>query len=410
MEQMEFFADPRATFTVSELTIKLRDLIESQSDLQSVWVRGEVSNFSAPKSGHWYFTLKDEGAELRCVMWRSMAELQSYLPKDGESIEVQGGISIYEARGQYQLYASEVRPVGQGALFQEFLRLKAQLEAEGLFDPESKLPIPSRPSKIGVITSPTGAALRDILNTLARRYPLPEVFLAPATVQGPSAPADLISAIQILDTHITPDVILLTRGGGSIEDLAAFNDEKLARKIAALKIPLISGVGHETDFSISDFVSDLRAPTPTAAAELATPDRSEILLEINELREIISRSALDYLQEKKWALQTSLQNLQRRSPQARILNDVQRVDQLSQRNHLGFESTLRLFSSQLEGERAKLDALNPASVLNRGYSLVSDKDRKVVHKTSQAKDGASLTVRASDGEYAVIVESKKSKK
>ncbi len=249
-------------WSVTQLTHYLRDLLENDANLQDLWVQGEVSNFSRPSSGHLYFTLKDSSSALRVVMWRSAAARQAFLPRDGDAIEVHGAISLYEAGGQYQLYADLMRPVGEGALFQEFLRLKARLEAEGLFDPERKRPIPHWPQRIGIVTSPSGAAIRDMINTLRRRFPLPEIILAPTAVQGVEAPLGIVRALEILNQRYQPDVVLLARGGGSIEDLWAFNDERVARAIAASAAPVISGVGHETDFTIADFVSDLRAPPP----------------------------------------------------------------------------------------------------------------------------------------------------
>ena len=249
-----------ASWTVTDLNRYLRQLLESDEHLQDIWVTGEVSNFSRPASGHIYFTLKDSSASLRCVMWRNTAQRQSFLPRDGEAIDVHGAISVYEAGGQYQLYADVFRQAGEGALYQEFLRLKAMLEAEGLFAPERKRPIPTRPNRIGIVTSATGAALQDMLNTLRRRYPLVEVVLAPTPVQGDEAPPKIVAALHDLARLANPDVILLARGGGSIEDLWAFNDEAVARAIAASPVPVITGVGHETDFTIADFVSDLRGP------------------------------------------------------------------------------------------------------------------------------------------------------
>src|SRR5512144_1311890 len=256
-------------WTVSKLTFFIRRLLEENETLQDVWVQGEISNLSRPASGHIYFTLKDSTAALKCVMWKtSAARLQMGL-QDGMEVEVHGRIGVYEVSGQYQLYADQIRPVGEGALYQEFMRLKAMLEAEGLFAPERKRPIPMFPRTIGIVTSATGAALRDILNTLRRRLPLVQVFLAPSPVQGVEAPPALVKAIQSLN-RLSPDVILLARGGGSIEDLWAFNDERVVRAVAGSSAPIICGVGHETDFTLCDFAADLRAPTPTAAAELAT--------------------------------------------------------------------------------------------------------------------------------------------
>ena len=251
MTQLSLFQPP--SWTVTNLTRYLRVLLEGDANLQDIWVVGEISNLSRPASGHLYFTLKDSGAALRCVMWRNAVLRQPLLPQDGEAIEVHGSLSVYEAGGNYQLYADLIRPAGEGALYQEFLRLKARLEEEGLFADERKRPIPRWPKTIGIVTSPTGAALRDMLNTLKRRYPLVRVILAPTAVQGEEAPGGIVEAISRLNRIAQPDVILLARGGGSIEDLWAFNDERVARAIFASRVPVISGVGHETDFAIADF-------------------------------------------------------------------------------------------------------------------------------------------------------------
>ena len=372
--------------------------------MQDIWVQGELSNFSRPKSGHWYFTLKDETAELRCVMWRGMAENQAYVPQDGQALEVHGAISVYEARGQYQLYADEIRPAGEGALYQEFLRLKAKLEAEGLFDPQRKRAIPVWPRRIGLVTSPTGAALRDMLNTLARRFPLVEIILAPAAVQGPGAPAELVAALERLNQYAQSDVILLARGGGSLEDLAAFNDESLARAIVASAAPVISGVGHETDFSISDFVADLRAPTPTAAAELATPERTELAARLLELEADLARSLQGQLQEQRWSLKTAQQRLESRSPQARILSNHQRNDELTRRAERALQTQTRLLHSDLAGAQARLMALNPAAVLGRGFAVLSTQEGAVVSRVAQVAVGQALNVRVSDGRFGVQVQ------
>jgi len=403
MQQLDLFEPTPATWTVSQLNQRLRELIETQGDLQDIWIQGELSNFSRPKSGHWYFTLKDESAELRCVMWRSLAENQAHVPVDGEALEVHGAISVYEARGQYQLYADEIRPAGEGALYQEFLRLKAKLEAEGLFAAERKRPIPAQPNRIGIVTSPTGAALRDMLNTLARRYPLAEVVLAPAAVQGPAAAAELVAALQGMNDFAQPDVILLGRGGGSLEDLAAFNDEALARAIVASAAPVISGVGHETDFSISDFAADLRAPTPTAAAELATPDQLELAAGLAELQLALARGMLGRLQEQRWALAELAGRLERRSPQARIREDRQRVDDLLRRGERALRGEARVLRSQLEGRQARLAALNPAAILGRGFAVVSKGDGRVVRAAQDVDPGEELDVRVQDGRFGVRV-------
>ncbi len=399
VEQFELFSAPQPTFTVSELTIKLRALIEDEPSFQSLWVQGEVSNFSRPQSGHWYFTIKDEGAELRCVMWRGMAANQAYVPTDGEAIEVHGSLSVYEARGQYQVYADEIRPAGQGALYQQFLKLKGQLDAEGLFAPEHKQPIPTRPSRIGVITSPTGAALHDILDTLRRRYPLAEIVLAPAAVQGPRAPAELLQALKNLETLGNLDLIILARGGGSIEDLAAFNDEALARAIFNCPIAIISGVGHETDFSISDFVADLRAPTPTAAAELATPSLDETLGELADQRGRLQTTIVSLLQDIRWALQSQRHAIERRSPLARIANERGRLDQISQQLVFALRRGMDQRRAMLAGQSARIETLNPRKVLERGYSVVSDETGNVIASRKRAKAGQPINIEVVDGSY-----------
>ncbi|HCK64649.1 MAG TPA: exodeoxyribonuclease VII large subunit, partial [Anaerolineae bacterium] len=258
-----------STLTVSQLTFHIRKLLEGDPELQDVWVSGEISNLSKPNSGHIYFTLKDKNASLRCVMWKTDAARLRVNVQDGMALEAHGKIAVYEPSGQYQLVTNQIQAKGEGALYQEFLRLKAMLEAEGLFNPENKKEIPQLPKTIGIVTSQTGAALRDMLNTIRRRLPIANVILAPTLVQGVDAPPAIVKAIESLNKK-SPDVIIIARGGGSIEDLWAFNDEQVVRAVANSKTPIISGVGHETDFTLADFAADLRAPTPTAAAELAT--------------------------------------------------------------------------------------------------------------------------------------------
>lgn len=406
MEQLDLFEMPRSAWSVSEISRYLRELIEADAPLQNIWIQGEVSNFSRPKSGHWYFTLKDGAAQLPCVMWRSTAELQLHVPQDGESLEVHGGFSVYEAGGRYQLYVDEIRASGEGALYQEFLRLKAKLEAEGLFAPERKRAIPAWPQRIGIVTSPTGAALRDILNTLTRRYPLVEVILAPAAVQGPEAPSQLAAGLRRLNQFAEPDLILLARGGGSLEDLAGFNSEKLARAIVASKAPIVCGVGHETDFTIADFAADLRAPTPTAAAELATPDKEEMAGTLAETFQGLARNLLSIVREQRWTLQAAAQRLERHSPIANIIRDRQRLDDYSVRGERALQQRARLLRSLLNGAQARLAALNPAAVLERGYAVVSKQDGSVVRQASQVKQGEELKIKVSDGQFGARVDGK----
>ena len=401
MMQLPLFQPP--SWTVTDLTRYLRVLLESDANLQDVWVVGEVSNLSRPASGHLYFTLKDSGAALRCVMWRNAVLRQSFLPRDGDAIEVHGSLSVYEAGGNYQLYADLIRPAGEGALYQEFLRLKARLEEEGLFAVERKRPIPRWPKTIGIVTSPTGAALRDMLNTLRRRYPLVRVILAPTAVQGEEAPGGIVEAISRLNRIAQPDVILLARGGGSIEDLWAFNDERVARAIVASLSPVFTGVGHETDFTIADFTADLRAPTPTAAAELATPDQVDLRLGLGEARKQMDRTMMSTLQKQNRQLVALHHLLNLSTPLTRIRRDRQRLDELSRRAQVFLIHTLQMRTARLTGLEQRLVALNPEAILQRGYALVRLPDGRLVRSIQQAIPGEALQVRVSDGNFAVRV-------
>ena len=391
------------TWSVSQVTHYLKDLLESDHNLADLWVQGEISNFSQPRSGHFYFTVKDARAQLKCVMWRNMAQRQRYLPRDGDAVEVHGSIGVYEVGGQYQLYADLIRPLGEGALYQEFLRLKEQLDAEGLFDPERKHPIPKWPQRIGIITSPTGAALCDMLNTLRRRYPLVEVILAPTAVQGEQAPTGIVNALHALNQIANLDVILMARGGGSIEDLWAFNDESVARAITSSEVPIISGVGHETDFTIADFVADLRAPTPTAAAELATPDRTDLMSALNDQYPRLVRAALGQFAAKRYDLKELQSLLQSYTPLTRILNDRQRLDELIHRTERALGGQLQLQGSQLSGLHHRLEALNPVAILKRGYAMVSGPDGDIIRSTEQVHDGDQVNIRVSDGNFSANV-------
>jgi exodeoxyribonuclease VII large subunit len=406
MEQLPLFDQGRAPWSVAEISRYIRELLESHALLQNVWVQGEVSNFSRPKSGHWYFTLKDTTAQLPCVMWRTAAELQLTVPEDGESVQVHGGLSVYEAGGRYQLYVDEIRPAGEGALYQKFLQLKAKLEAEGLFAPERKRPLPALPLRIGIVTSPVGAALHDILNTITRRFPIVEIILAPAAVQGPEAATQLVAALRRLDQFAQPDLILLARGGGSLEDLAAFNSEKLARAIVSSRAPVVCGIGHETDFTIADFAADLRAPTPTAAAELATPNKLDLTDSLSDLTQGLARALFDRVRDLRWALQSMAQSLERHSPLAQILRDRQRVDDMMGRGGRALRQQAMMMRASLDGVQAKLAALSPARVLERGYAVVSKMDGSVVHKTGQITEQEALTIRVSDGRFGAQVTKK----
>ena len=395
---MELFdASPR--WTVSDLTRHVRQILEADPGLQGIWVQGEVSNISRPASGHLYFTLKDPGASLRCVMWKGDAARLRFALQEGMAIEAHGSLGIYEVSGQYQLYADSLRPLGEGALYQEFLRLKALLEAEGLFDVSKKRAIPAAPHRIGIVTSPSGAAVQDILNTLRRRMPLAEVILAPVPVQGDEAPAAIVTALRELNRVAAPEVILLARGGGSIEDLWAFNDERVVRAVGESQAPVITGVGHETDFTLVDFASDLRAPTPTAAAELATGITVlELHQRLLETLQSLADSMGILFQHRRNLLDGFNTGLRFYSPLRRMQTDRQRVDELNRRINAALAHRLELGITGMRGLESRLMALNPMAVLQRGYAVVT-KNKQVVASRSQVQEGDALRVRLRDGEF-----------
>jgi exodeoxyribonuclease VII large subunit len=389
-----------AQWTVSTLTRYVRDALESDLRLQDIWVQGEISNASRPSSGHVYFTLKDAGAALKCVMWRSNAARLDLGLQDGMAVAAHGKIGVYEAGGQYQLYVDRLIPAGEGALYQEFLRLKAELEAEGLFDPDRKRAVPALPRRIGIVTSATGAALKDVLNTLRRRMPMAEVILSAAAVQGEEAPAQIVQALSQINTlRPPPDVILLVRGGGSIEDLWAFNDPRVVRAVAASVSPLICGVGHETDFTLSDFAADVRAPTPTAAAELSTP------VTVGEFRERgvsasiqLQRLILDALRARREDTASVANEMRYRSPARRIQSDRQRLDDHGRRVVSAQAHLVNLSIRELEGWHRRLLALSPQEVLSRGYAIVTRRDDGgPIREVKQASGG--IRVRVSDGSF-----------
>ncbi|MBN1431002.1 MAG: exodeoxyribonuclease VII large subunit [Anaerolineae bacterium] len=381
-------------WSVAELTRYIRQLFEIDYRLQDLEVEGEVSNWRPPgASGHIYFTLKDANVQLKCVMWRSDVLNQRSLPRDGDRVIARGTMSVYEAGGQYQLYCRLLQPAGTGDLATRFEALKARLQAEGLFDPEQKRPLPERINTIGVVTSPTAAAFQDVLNVLRRRYPLAQVILSPTPVQGDQAPPQIIGAVEALNALPDIDVILVVRGGGSLEDLWCFNDEQVARAIANSRLPVVSGVGHEIDFTLADFAADLRAPTPSAAAELVTP------LTIDDLRRVLkstqdgllSTVENELVSRRRDVRQTS-ESLQRLSPQHRIAARRQQIDGLIDRALRAFEANLHLRRERLTGIHRALDAMSPSNILARGYAIVYSEDDKVLRQAVDAPPGTSITI------------------
>ena len=391
-------------WSVSELTGYIRELFEIDFRLQDVEVSGEISNFTRARSGHLYFTLKDEGAQLKCVMWRSAAERLRFRLGDGDAVTANGRISVYEANGVYQLYADRLEPAGRGDLALAFERLKQQLSDEGLFAEAHKQPIPRFPRKIGIVTSADAAALRDILNVLRRRYPLVSVLIAPTLVQGAEAPSQIVRALQWLDGRSDIDTILIARGGGSMEDLWAFNDEWVARAIFAAQHPIICGVGHEVDFTISDFVADLRAPTPSAAAELAVPDIAEWEPILRGLKAQLMADLGDNLQQKRWQVQNLARSIRHLSPRASLDGQRQRVDGLYGR----LEQSMRYLLPQEQGRlavaQAGLTAVSPLATLLRGYAIVRGEDGRIIRTAQDVTAGDALSVQVSDGAFAVTVD------
>jgi len=390
-------------YSVSDLTAYIRAVLESNENLADIWVAGEISNLSQPKSGHVYFTLKDINAALRCIIWREQAWRLKGALRDGMAVEAHGSISVYEQGGQYQLYVDSLRAAGEGLLFQEFMRLKAVLEAEGLFAVERKRELPSLPGQIGIVTSPSGAALQDMLNTLRTRCPLVEVVVAPATVQGAEAPQQIARAIRMLNRKIHPDVIIVARGGGSLEDLWAFNDERVVRAVADSATPIVSGVGHETDFTLTDFAADLRAPTPTAAAVAVVPDIQELSSALTMYDQRLRQSLNAFLEERSADLVHYSYRLERQSPKWSIRQAMQFQDQLSQRISLQAAHYFTQQRALLAALQQRLQGLDVRRILQRGYALVKDMQGTILTAVKQVKLGQAIAVQMKDGELTANV-------
>ena len=392
--------------TVTQLNEYVKMLMDSNPVLKNVWIKGEISNFKNHYStGHLYFSLKDDGGILRAVMFRSYAQKVPFVPRDGMKVLVHGRVSAFVRDGQYQIYVDEMLPDGVGALHLAFEQLKQKLAAQGLFDEARKKPLPQYPMRIGIVTSPTGAAIRDMLNILGRRFPCAEIKLYPAQVQGADAPPQLIRGIQYFNESRSVDVIIIGRGGGSIEDLWAFNDEGLALCVAASHIPVISAVGHESDFTICDFVADKRAPTPSAAAELAVPDRSDLLRGLNG----VSGKLASFVLQKIQANRNNLKYLRESgvlSSAAPLLNE-KRMGLLYAARRLDGEisNTKNRANADISAMAARLEALSPLSVLARGYSVVADTNGNAIRSVSNVNVGDGINVRVSDGTVRATVQS-----
>lgn len=429
-----------AIFTVSRLNQTVRLLLERE--VGQVWISGEISNFTQPASGHWYFTLKDDTAQVRCAMFRNSNRRVTFRPQHGQQILVRASITLYEPRGEYQIIVESMQPAGEGLLQQKYEQLKAKLAAEGLFDQQSKQPLPSPAHCVGVITSKTGAALHDILHVLKRRDPSLPVVIYPTAVQGEDAPGQIVRAIALANSRQECDVLIVGRGGGSLEDLWSFNDERVARAIFASRIPIVSAVGHETDVTIADFVADLRAPTPSAAAEIVSRNQLELLRQLQsgqqrlemamdyylanrtrrftqlehrlqqqhpQLRLARQQTVLERLRQRMtYAMDTQLkrsgqrqqrmtQRLNQHSPQPRIHRAQNRVQQLEYRLAQLMSARLSATRERFGNAMTHLDAVSPLATLARGYSVTTASDGNVLKQAKQVKAGDMLTTRLADG-------------
>lgn len=393
--------------SVKELTRYLKESMEADPILQAVWVRGEISNYKCHTSGHLYFTLKDETSQIRAVMFRSRTQLLNFQPANGMKVLAFGQVTVYERDGQYQLYVNEMQPDGLGSLHMAFLQLKERLEKEGLFDPARKKAIPTLPRRVGIVTSPTGAALRDLVSVITRRCPKIHLLIAPALVQGEGAPPTIVRGIELLNREKV-DVIIVARGGGSLEELWAFNDERVARAIFASDVPIISAVGHQTDFTIADFVADLRAPTPSAAGELVVPDWRELSAGLTSLKGRLLNAMTQKVSRERKLLTRVMDRYVFRFPKQRIFGYQQTLDFLTKSLHQNTVKMLTAREKQLAALAGKLDALSPLAILSRGYSLTLRAiDGEVVRRAAELQPGDLLCIRFADGEAISWVEKTK---
>ena len=379
--------------TVSQLNSYMKRLVESQPVLGDIWIKGEISNFKEHYSGHLYITLKDDGGVLKAVMFKSAAAGLTFSPEDGMKVLARGRIGVYEQSGAYQLYINEMIPDGVGELYIAYEKLKKRLSEEGLFDESKKKPIPKYPERVGVVTATTGAAVRDIINVITRRYPYCEIIIYPSLVQGAGAKENIVEAIEYFNKKELCDTLIVGRGGGSIEDLWAFNEEIVARAIYASKIPVISAVGHETDFTIADFVADLRAPTPSAAAEIAVPSQLELKSAITGMKSRLSAAEINYIKR----LRLSVEKLKPKNPKSIIDDMRQRCDNMLHRAEQSFRLTAAEKRKTMSELCAKLDALSPLGVLKRGYAIAEDGENRVIKSIKDMEEGRVFRLMLSDG-------------
>lgn len=393
---------PQTPFTIAEITRRIKQILEG--DFPSILVQGEISNFKHHSSGHLYFSLKDDAAQLSCVLWRSRVPSLSFVPEDGMKVVASGRITVYEPRGAYQLDAQFLRPLGVGDLQIAFEKLKQKLAAEGLFDPERKKPLPEFPERIGLVTSPTGAVIQDIKNVLRRRFPSVEVYLLPVRVQGGGAASEIASAIADFNRFGRVDVILLARGGGSMEDLWAFNEESVARAIAGSRIPVVSAVGHETDFTIADFVADMRTPTPSAAAELLVPDRRALLETVADSWYRMREALAQRLQRNRDRIGGILASYAFHRPIDLLQQRSQRVDELQRTLLRTAEHALAMNIARHAAAAGRLAGVNPRQILRRGYAIVRKSGAVVSVRKGVRKDDA-VDIEFQDGSAQSIITS-----
>ncbi len=383
---------------VSEINRYVKGLIQGDPRLRDLWVAGELSNFKHHRSGHMYFTLKDSASSLRCVFFRRENERCLFKPADGMEVIIHGNISVYEPDGVYQLYVAEMEPAGMGSLFLAFEQLKKKLEAEGLFRAENKKAIPILPRKIALVTSPTGAALQDMLTTIRKRFPHIHLLVVESLVQGAGAASDIARALDLLNRRNDIDMIILARGGGSLEDLWPFNEEAVARAIYRSELPVISAVGHETDFTIADFTADLRAPTPTAGAAAAVPDKEEILLKLNQLRERAAMALQRRLQQEKQKLDHIVSERFFRLPGRRIKLSGELLEQLEVKLRREIIRVLQYKGMKLSAQIDKLESYSPLKVMNRGYSYCRDEEGNIIRSVKDVRLGRLLQLSFKDGQ------------
>ncbi len=389
----------RQALSVTQVNMYIKEVIAKDDVLCDILVKGEISNFKAHSSGHMYMSLKDERGVMRAVMFRSAASKLTFIPKDGTNVIARGRVNVYERDGQYQLYIEDMQPEGKGDLYAAFEELKAKLSKEGLFDPVHKKKLPKYPKRVGVVTAPTGAAIRDIINVLSRRFSYADVVLYPVLVQGENSAASIVEAIEYFNQTKSAEVLIVGRGGGSIEDLWSFNEEVVARAIFKSEIPIISAVGHEVDFTISDFVADLRAPTPSAAAELAVPAQTELTEKFNNVYHRIFQQSMRIIERGKMLVERCESSAALKNPLREIDGERQHLDNLS---YMIETSCSRILDAKKKGigmQAAKLDGLSPLGTLARGYSLAKTEKGDVIRSVNQIKIGDKVKIQVKDGEF-----------